>query len=360
MERFSCETKVISGPGAAESLKELKAGRLLMVSDPFFYENGTAKRIAEAAGAEKICYFSEVLPDPTVELAARGTAVLREFAPDLVVALGGGSAMDLAKAMVYFSGTQAPLAAIPTTSGSGSEMTDFAILTHGGVKHPLVDRRLRPSFALLDGDLLASMPPRLAADSGFDVLSHALEAAVATGAGEFSDTLAKEAFATVYALLPASVGGCSDVRQRIHTAAAMAGLAFNQAGLGLCHALSHSLGGAFHLPHGRVNAILLPAVVTCNAYLAGEKYARMAQAAGLGGSAVAVGVRNLKNGLIRLRRQLGMPSTLAEAGIEPHRVWSRAAELTEAALADPCCTTNPVPVEPFMIRRILEEVTGRA
>ena len=360
MERFSCETKVISGPGASESLKELKAGRLLLVSDPFFYENGTAKRIAEGAGAEKICYFTEVLPDPTVELAARGTAVLRDFGPDLVVALGGGSALDLAKAMVYFSGTQAPLAAIPTTSGSGSEMTDFAILTHGGVKHPLVDRRLRPQLALLDSDLLASMPPRLAADSGFDVLSHALEAAVATGAGEFSDMLAREAFATVYALLPASVGGRTDVRLRIHTAAAMAGLAFNQAGLGLCHGLSHSLGGAFHLPHGRINAILLPSVISCNAYLAGEKYARMAQAANLGGSAAAVGVRNLKNGLVRLRRQLGMPGTLAEAGIEPHRVWSRAAEITEAALADPCCATNPVPVEPFMIRRILEEVTGRA
>jgi len=359
MESFVCDTKILSGAGAVAALKELGAKRLMLVTDPYFYENGTAQRVAKASGAEQISYFHEVMPDPTVALAARGTAAVREFAPDALVALGGGSAMDCAKAMAYFSGTQAPLVAIPTTSGSGSEVTDFAILTHDGVKHPLVDGSLRPKMAILDSDLLATMPPKLVADGGFDVLCHALEAYTATGAGVFSDMLAAEAFSTAYALLPASFGGQRDVRLRIHNAATMAGLAFTHAGLGLCHAMAHSLGGAFHIPHGRLNAMLLPAVMDCNAYRASEKYAKLAQSAGIGGSAKTVGVRNLKNALIRLRRELGMPATLAEAGVKPSQVWGRQKEIVAAALADPCCATNPVPVEEFMVRKVLEEVTGR-
>ena len=358
MESFACKTKIISGMGAVSALKELGARRLFVVTDPYFYQNGKARQVAESSGAEQIAYFHEVTPDPTVSLAARGTAQLKQFAPDALVALGGGSAMDCAKAMAYFSGIRVPLVAIPTTSGSGSEVTDFAILTHEGVKHPLVDGALRPTMAILDGALVETLPAGLVADGGFDVLTHALEAYTATGAGGFSDILAAEAFATVYALLPASFGGDKTVRLRIHRASTMAGLSFTHAGLGLCHAMAHSLGGAFHIPHGRLNAILLPAVMDCNAYAAGEKYARLAQLAGIGGSAKTVAVRNLKNALIRLRRELGMPGTLAEAGVKPSQVWLRQKELVTAALADPCCKTNPVPVEEFMVRKILEAVTG--
>lgn len=359
MERFSCETKIILGTGVVDTLGKLNPRRLLMVTDPFFYKNGTAQRVAQASGAEQVRYFHEVVPDPTVALAARGTALVREFEPDMLVALGGGSAMDCAKAMAYFAGSPAVFVAIPTTSGSGSEVTDFSVLTHKGVKHPLVDEKLRPHMAILDSELLDTMPAKLVADGGFDVLCHALEAYTAKNAGCFTDMLAKEAFCTAYALLPASYGGRKDVRLRVHNAATMAGLAFNQAGLGLCHAMAHSLGGMLHIPHGRLNAILLPSVITCNAYGASEKYARLAQAAGIGGSAVSVGVRNLKNALIRLRRELGMPATLAEAGIKPAQVWGGQKELVAAVLADPCCATNPVPVEEFMVRKILEEVTGR-
>jgi alcohol dehydrogenase class IV len=267
--------------------------------------------------------------------------------------------MDCAKAMLYFSGSKAKLVAIPTTSGSGSEVTDFAILTHNGVKHPLVDGRLRPDAAILDSDLLTELPKGLVADAGFDVLSHALESYVATGAGAVTDALAREAFCAAYANLPASFAGRQAVRLKIHVAATMAGMAFTQAGLGLCHALAHSLGGAFHVPHGRLNAILLPAVIGCNAHAAGAKYAQIARAAGLGGSADSVAVRGLKNGLVRLRQELGLPSTLAQAGVDPRQVWHRMGELTAATLADPCCKTNPIRVEDFMVRRILEEVAGR-
>lgn len=359
MVEFSCKTRIVSGAGAVSYLKELGSCRLLLLSDPYFMENGTAEKLAHLSGATEYRIFSKVTPDPTVELAAEGTAAVREFTPDTVVALGGGSAMDCAKAMVFFAGQPIRLVAIPTTSGSGSEVTDFAILTHGQVKHPLVDEKLRPDVAILDSDLLHKLPKGLIADTGFDVLCHALEAFVATGAGGITDALAKDAFGVTYANLPASYAGNLSVRGKIHEAATMAGMAFTQAGLGLCHAMSHALGGAFHLPHGRLNAILLPAVIDCNAHICAGKYAALARAAGLPGSADAVAVRNLKNGLVRLRRELQMPQTLKEAGVDPRQVWHKTGELVKAVLADPCCKTNPMPVEDFMVRRILEEVTGR-
>ena len=359
VKRYNGKPTVISGEGAVAALKELGAKRLLVVTDPYFYENGTAARVGAASGAQQVEYFHQIRPDPTVELAAEGTAAVKAFGPDAIVALGGGSAMDCAKAMVYFSGMDVPFAAIPTTSGSGSEVTDFAILTHKGVKHPLVDERLRPTLAILDSTLLEQLPQKLIADTGFDVLSHALEAFVATDAGMITDALAKDAFSTVFALLSASYSGNRAVRLQIHTAATMAGMAFTQAGLGLCHAMAHSLGGMFHVPHGRLNAILLPAVIACNAHSAGDRYAIIAAAAGIGGSAKSVAVRNLKNGLVRLRRELNMPSTLMQAGINPGQVMFKTNALVEATLADPCCATNPIKPEPFMVRRILEEVTGR-
>ena len=359
MERFCCNTNIISGAGAVAALADLGIRRLMLVTDPFFFKNGTAERIAALAKAEAVEVFHKISPDPTVELAAEGTAAVRAFKPDTIVALGGGSAMDCAKAMAYFSGEKIRLVAIPTTSGSGSEVTDFAILTHGQVKHPLVDAALRPGTAILDSDLLRELPPKLVADAGFDVLSHALEAYVATGAGAITDALAADAFAMVYDCLPDSYRGQLQVRLHIHTAATMAGMAFTQAGLGLCHAMAHSLGGLFHLPHGRLNGILLPSVIRCNAAVTGEKYARLARLAGLGGSADTIAVRNLCNGLTRLRRALEMPATLAQAGVDPGEVRYRKNEIVQAVLADPCCNTNPVKVDASAVGAILDEVTGR-
>ena len=359
MKEFISGTKIVCGAGAVQALKAANAKKLLVVTDPFFAKNGTAQRIAQAAAAEQVQIFDRVAPDPTVMLVAEGTALVKEFCPDVMVALGGGSAMDCAKAMLHFAGGQIRLITIPTTSGSGSEVTDFAILTHKSVKHPLIDERLRPEMAILDDDLVAGLPPSLVADGGFDVLSHALEAFVAQNASPFTDALAKDAFCCAFGALPASFAGKLEVRGRVHTAATMAGMAFNQAGLGVCHALSHSLGGMFHIPHGRLNAILLPSVVSLNTPAAGEKYAKLARAAGLGGSVDTIAVRNLKNGLIRLRRELKLPETLAQAGVNPRDVWHRAGEIVDAALKDPCCQTNPVKVEDFMLQKLLEEVTGR-
>ena len=359
MEEFSCKTTIIAGAGAVSALESMNGKRLFLVTDPFFMKNGTAQRVAAAAKCQCVEIFDKVQPDPSVELAAEGTARLKEFGPDLLVALGGGSAMDCAKAIGFFGKGDYKLVAIPTTSGSGSEVTDFAILTHDRVKHPLVDKRLRPDAAILDSDLLQELPKGLIAEAGFDVLCHAVEAYGAKNAGTISDLYAREAFSSAYASLPASYAGRKDVRLKVHLAATMAGMAFTQAGLGLCHAMAHALGGMFHVPHGRLNAILLPSVINCNAHVAGKKYAELARAAGMGGSADTVAVRNLKNGLVRLRRELNLPETLAQAGVDPRSVWRNAGEIVQATLADPCCKTNPMAVEDFLVRRILEEVTGR-
>ena len=359
MEQFFCKTRIIAGPGSLASLSELHIKRLLIVADPFFYQNGTANHIAHISKAEHTEVFSKVAPDPSVALAAEGTQLAQSFAPDTILALGGGSAMDCAKAMAYFCGFTVRLVAVPTTSGSGSEVTDFAILTHNGVKHPLVDSKLQPDIAILDSDLLSSLPQKLIAETGFDLVSHALEAWVASGHSQISDALCLDALQAAFSSLPRSYAGDQSARMPVHMAATMAGMAFSSAGLGLCHAMAHALGGEFHLPHGRLNAILLPAVLDYNAEAASRRYGQLARRLNLSTGADTIALRALKNTLLRLRRELGLPDTLAQAGIDPALVAKKADALVSAALADPCCTTNPVKPQAQQVRRILGEVTGR-
>ena len=354
MQEFYCPTRIVMGSGAVSALERQGYSRLFIVADPFFSKNGWTQRIGKYA--REYCVFDQISPDPSVDLVARGASRLREFSADAVVALGGGSAMDCAKAICCFSEKPLPLIAIPTTSGSGSEVTVFAILTHNGIKHPLVDPNLRPQLAILEAELLEQLPPSLIADCGFDILAHALEAWVGKNATPFTDALALDACRTVLEQLPRSFDGDKKVRLEVHIASTMAGLSFNQAGLGICHALSHTLGGQFHIPHGRLNAILLPAVISSNAC---PKYADLARHLGLGGSSDAMAIRSLKNTLCRLRTHLKLPATLVQAGVE----WGALQEKTEgiiaAALADPCCQTNPVPVTAEMLRSVLREVAGR-
>ena len=357
MKRFFCPTAIAVG-SAAEELSRLNPKRLLLVADPYFVKTGEAQALLQRSGAKQTFLFSDISPDPSVELAARGTAVLKKFQPDTVVALGGGSVMDCAKAMAYFAGLPVKFVAIPTTSGSGSEVTDFSILTHGGVKHPLVDASLRPDVAVLDDRFLQKLPPALIAETGFDLISHALEALAATGANAVTDALAKDAFRTALENLEGSYRGDVAVRLQLHQASCMAGMAFSGAGLGLCHAMSHSLGGLLHMSHGRLNAILLPAVIACNAPVSGMVYADLARYAGLSGSADTLAVKNLKNALIRLRKKLDLPATLKEAGADLTLLQQKKSDLIAAVLEDPCCQTNPVPVTAQLVQSVLQEVLG--
>jgi acetaldehyde dehydrogenase/alcohol dehydrogenase len=254
-------------------------------------------------------------------------------------------------------GKKAYFVAIPTSSGTGSEVTPFAIITDAttGTKWPLADYELMPNMAIVDVDNMMNQPKGLTSASGIDVLTHALEAYTATGADVFSDALAGAAFSQVLCCLKPSFDGNLGARGLVHSCATMAGLAFTQAGLGLCHAMAHALGGLLHLPHGRLNAILLPAVMEANAPFCGSRYARLARRAGLEGRSDTMAIRNLRNSLLRLRRELGLPGTLAEAGA---KLPVDLGPLVEAVLADPCCKTNPAPVTAEVVRHLLRQVAG--
>ena len=337
MQNFTLGTRLCFGDHALDALQTLDASRVLLVTDAFFAQNGLAAEIAARCNAETRI-FSEVQPDPPLSLVAKGVAVMQEFQPDVLLALGGGSPIDCAKGMLSMSGSTARLVAIPTTSGTGSEVTSFAILTHERTKHPLVDAHLRPKLAILDPSLLQELPPKLIADAGMDVAAHCLEAIAAKSASPFSDALATAAFQTVLRELPKSYHGEKEVRGAMHCAATMAGIAFDNAGLGACHALSHAIGGTFHTAHGRLNGILLPHVVHFNAVTSPQPYARLAAQCGLSG------VQGLCFAIQRLRRQLSLPATLTQAGLERSAVLSELDALAEAAYHDPCTQGNPRPV----------------
>ncbi len=358
MEEFAFRTRIVIGSGSIAALKELDAQRLFLVTEPCFSENGMAQKVVEAAGSRKTEVFDAVPPEPTATLAAEITAKCRSFQPDLVAALGGGNALDCGKAALYFGGLDVPFAAIPTFFGSGSQVTAQAALTHGNTRYTLNSPRLQPALAILDEDFLLQQPPARIGEAGFELLSCAIESYTARNAGVIPSIFAREAFRTAYACLPAFFGGDASLRARLVLASTLAGMAYGPTGLGLCHAMAHALGAKFPVSQGRLKAILLPAVVASNAQTAGSRYAQLSRFGGLGGSCEAVAVRNLKSGLTRLRRDLGLPRTLSQAGISPGSLWSQTGDIVAAVLKDPCCKTNPLEVEDFQIRRILEEVTG--
>lgn len=324
MQTFHLRTQVCFGEGALNALGTLLGRRYFIVTDPFFAKDGTAQRIGALCKGE-IEIFDGVRPDPPLSVVAEGLAGLQKFGADTLIALGGGSAIDCAKGMVSIGSDRPYFVAVPTTSGTGSEVTAFAILTHNGVKYPLVEPAVRPDMAILDDSLLENLPPSLIADSGMDVIAHCVEAVVAKNASPFTQSLAVTAFQSAMKLLFPSFQGERKGRGEIHLAATMAGIAFDHAGLGLCHALSHGLGGRFHIPHGRLNGILLPHVMAYN---------REACSYGMLGSNPVFSVS-------RLARRLRIPRTLSDAGIKAGEVLDAMDLLCEAALADPCCATNP-------------------
>ena len=298
--------------------------------------------------------FDQVQPDPSAELAAKGAAECQVFRPELMMALGGGSAIDCAKAIRLATEVPMRFLAIPTTSGSGSEVTSYSVLTHGDVKYPLTDPALRPDLTILDEELLSTLPKSLIADAGMDLLAHSVEALAAKNRSGFTDALASSAVSTALRDLEASYHGDTTVRGALHEAAAMAGIAFDHAGLGLCHAAAHVLGGETHLPHGRLCAMLLPPVIQYNAPAARKQYARLARFCGCGAASDSLAVRNLLESIVRLRKALHLPANMRQAGV----ILSDRNRLAKEILRDPCCTTNPVPVTEQCVLRLLEVVAG--
>lgn len=275
--------------------------------------------------------FERVEPDPSLDLVAQGAQAARQAEPEALVAFGGGSPMDCAKAVRLCLDGAPPLWAVPTTAGTGSEMTRFAVLTDraAGVKHPIVDDALLPDHAVLDPGMLEGVPPQVTADTGMDVLAHALESYASSRASPFSDALAEKAAALAWRALPEAWRGDMEAKEEMLYASCLAGMAFNAASLGICHSLAHALGGRVHLPHGRLNALLLPHVVAYNAAdaAAAAGYSRLARLCGL-----APNPRSLSAALNRLLTTLKLPRTL-----EVENPQAVAAD----ALKDVCTATNP-------------------
>ena len=362
MERFQLKTAISFGNDALAALEELAGQRVMVITDDFLAKSGLLDQVLARLKGCTVEKYTDVVPDPPLVMVAQGARKLANFKPQAVVAFGGGSAMDCAKAMVEFGKKMgAPgeikVYAVPTTAGTGSEVTSFAVLTDSekGVKYPLVDDSLLPHQAVLDPGFLKGVPPAVTADTGMDVLAHAAEAYVANKATVYTDALAEKAFVLAFQnLRPAyDAKGESEAKADMLLASTLAGMAFNAAGLGLCHGMAHALGGRYHVPHGRLNAMLLPHVVAFNAAQpqAAKKYARLAQLCGLSPTS-----RSLIFGLNRLRSQLGQPQRLSSCGVDGKTVKADSDAIAAAALADLCTPSNPRPATAQDVKGLLKEL----
>lgn len=360
MEEFRIKTSVWFGADALNCLTKLNASKIVIVTDPFMVESKMVDRITERLSGRQYMIFSKVVPDPPLELVVEGVETVMAFKPDTLIAMGGGSAIDEAKAIMHFSREIGSLPdmkfiAVPTTSGTGSEVTSFAVITDQakGVKYPLVDEALLPDIAILDSNLVKSLPSSIVADTGMDVLTHALEAYVSTKANPFTDGMAEKAAVTVLRYLERSYHNAEDceAREQMHYASCMAGLAFDKTSLGVNHAIAHNIGGKFKVPHGRTNSVLLPFIIEYNADIQGynqkeysaaaKKYAAIAQLAGIGGSTIRASVKNLIQRIRKMQMQMKLPVSFKECGIKLEEYRKMEEAVAAGALADGCIATNP-------------------
>lgn len=335
--------------------------KALLVTDPYMVKSGTYQYVMEpfhAMGIDVIV-FSDIVPDPTIDQVAAGVDVMLSENPDVLVALGGGSAIDTAKAILYFAkkaGCQSSVyfLVIPTTSGTGSEMTSFSVITNpkNKQKYELIDDCMLPQASVLDPTLTVSVPPRVTADAGIDVLTHAIEAFVSPRASDFTDACAEKAIQLVNRWLVTAYqrSGHLKARASMHHASCLAGMAFNHASLGINHSLAHAIGPWASLPHGRTNGILLPYVIAFNSDDRGrdlpptERYAELAVILGCSSDKPRQATRNLIRSIMKMRSDLDIPASFQEAGVRENEFMSALDDLAERALNDRCTAGNPVGV----------------
>lgn len=362
MYKIFYKTELCIGKGAMEQLETYKDEHILVVADPFLQTSGQLDDMLSYLDASNdIVVFTDVVPDPPIEVVVSGIQSAGGKPISVVLAIGGGSAIDAAKAIYYFGKKQAifsdaVLVAVPTTSGTGSEVTDFSVITdlQKGSKYPLISREILPDVAILDANLVLSLPANITADTGMDVLTHAIEAYVSTEATDFSDALAEKAIKLVFEYLPKAYKNGQDVvaREKMHIASTLAGMAFNTAYLGLNHGVAHAVGAKFHVPHGRANSILMPYIIQYNANLTGRgsqgldlkvasRYQEIAKLLGYSASSPLLGVKQLIEAIKKLQKKLDLPKTLKEYGVSQQDFNAYKQDIAVAALNDKCTATNP-------------------
>ena len=392
MQWFKIPSKIYFERNSIEYLHQMKEmKKVLIVTDRSMVDLGYVNRVTDQLKLRtpEVPYqlFCDVEPDPSIQTVLKGVQLMRSFEPDTIIALGGGSSMDAAKGMWLFYehpevnfndlkqkfmdirkrafkypelGKKAKLVCIPTTSGTGSEVTPFAVISDNveHKKYPLADYSLTPTVAIIDPALPMTMPRTLTADTGMDVLTHAVEAFVSTLANDYTDGLAIQAIKMVFKYLPRAVqNGANDpeAREKMHNASAIAGMAFANAFLGMNHSMAHKIGAEFHVPHGRANAILLPYTVRYNGtkpqklatwpkynyYQADEKYCELSRLLGLPASTVEEGVESFAKACGELAKSVGIKMNFKSQGIDEKEYLENVEKLAFLAYEDQCSPANP-------------------
>ncbi|MBL3586291.1 iron-containing alcohol dehydrogenase [Rhodovulum sulfidophilum] len=366
---FQTRTEIVFGPGLLDRLHAYRGQKVGIVTDAFLAQSGALDRVRKALPDCQIRVFDEVVPDTPIDAVSAGARHLGGFGPEVIIALGGGSPIDGAKAILAIvremhPDRYIPFVAIPTTSGTGSEVTTFAVISDpaNGRKFPLISEELVPDVALLDPEFVRTAPPKVTADTGMDVITHALEAVVARGANHFTDAFADKALSLAFAHLPRAYadGNDMDARDAMHQASCLAGFAFAAAGLGVNHSLAHALGGKLHVVHGRTNSVLLPVVIPWNAVepRAAAAYARIARLIGLDAPDTGAAVTALIAKIREFNTLFGIPATIPEIGADKEEYRRVRSVVAAAALADACTTSNPRQPSQADLEDLLAQVGG--
>lgn len=379
MARFTLPRDIYFGKNAMDEFKNLKGHKkaFVVTGGHSMQKFGFLKKLEDtlkAAGME-VKLFEGVEPDPSVETVMKGAAAMREFQPDLIAAIGGGSPIDAAKAMwVFYEHPEktfddikdpftipqlrgkAIFAAIPSTSGTATEVTAFSVITDYStkVKYPLADFEITPDIAILDPALAETMPKKLTAHTGMDALTHAIEAYVAVARSPFSDPLALKAISMIADNLVDSYNGDKNARGQMHIAQCLAGMAFSNALLGITHSLAHKIGAQFNMPHGLCNAVLLPYVIRFNSKVSVKDYAEIARTLGLAGSTDKQLTESLIELVNGLNKKVDVAPTLRANGVTDELFNAHIDFIAQQAVLDPCTGANPRKATADDLKKILE------
>ena len=381
MSRFTIPRDLYYGENAMDELKVLKdmgfKKAIIVTGGSSMKKNGfldKCDKILKDAGLDT-CLFDGVEPDPSIETVYKGAEAMRKYEPDVIVSIGGGSAIDAAKAMWVFYEypektfddikdpfsmpllrKKAIFVAVPSTSGTATEVTAFSVITDYStkIKYPLADFNITPDIAVLDYSLTATMPDQVVKDTGMDAFTHAVEAYVALFHTDITDALALKAIDMIAKSIQKSIAGDKDARAQMHVAQSLSGMAFSNALLGIVHSLAHKTGAEFEITHGCCNAILLPYVIQYNSKVCADRFATIAKMLGLSGSNDKELTDSLVKFIKELNSKIGIGQSYKDNGVSEEHYKNRCDDIAKNAVGDPCTGSNPRPTSLEEMKKVLE------